>query len=235
MSDGDNQADPSVAVAERSQGLAGGDQEPGWYPRGRNPNEQSYWDGERYTDIRHWLGSQGWVAGPMTPLVHPSGSVIHSVLGTESPPGRRVSTASSNLSIGGLGQVVAGIALMYGSVGTWVKGTASIGSLRISASVNGTDPSVTSLLHTNGWITFIAGTVLLVFGGLLLLAEDGLVAGLSFMVSFAAVGVAAYDVIRIAHKVSGHADASVGAGLIFVLAASVLALVLSGVTVIRAK
>jgi hypothetical protein len=171
----------------------------------------------------------------MAPLGHPSGTKTNSVLETESSPVPRVRTTSANFSIGGLGLVVAGIALMYGSVGTWIKSTASFGSMRISASVNGTDPSITSLIHSNGWITFIAGTVLLVFGGLLLLAEDGFVAALAFMVSFAASGVAAYDMIRIVQKVSGHADMSVGAGLICVLAASVLALLVCAVRAIRTK
>ena len=60
---GQSDTDPYVAVAERSRGLSDGDQSPVGMPAGRNPNEQSYWDGERYTDIRHWVGGQGWVEG----------------------------------------------------------------------------------------------------------------------------------------------------------------------------
>jgi hypothetical protein len=37
---------------------------PGWYPVGSKLNEQSYWDGERWTDRRRWNGA-AWAAIPM--------------------------------------------------------------------------------------------------------------------------------------------------------------------------
>jgi hypothetical protein len=235
MSESDQQSQPA-AVAERSVAPSNGAREPGWYSRGPNPNEQSYWDGERYGETRHWVGGQGWAEGAATGS-GPAGSglVLDAALATPSPRAQRVRTASASFSLGGFGLIVAGVALMYGSVSTWIQSSSNPFGLTISASVNGTDPSITNLIHTNGWITFIAGTVLLVFGGLLLLSEDDLFAALSFLVSLATVAVATYDVARIAQKVSGHTGASVGAGLICVVAASVLALIISVIRVVHSR
>jgi hypothetical protein len=236
MSKSHNEPDGTV-VADRVPVPSAGRREPGWYPLGRNPNEQSYWDGEQNTGTRHWVGGQGWVEGAAAGPGPSGGSglVLDSLLATESSRARKARTASASFSVGGLGLIVAGIALMYGSVGTWIQNTVSFGTQSLTASVNGTDPSITSLIHTNGWVTFIAGTVLLVFGGLLLLSEDGLFAALSFLVSFAAAAVSTYDMTRVVQKVSGHADASVGAGLICVLAASVLALLISALRVYHTR
>jgi hypothetical protein len=236
MSESDTEPDVTV-VADRGAGPSAGVREPGWYSRGRNPNEQTFWDGEEYTGTRHWVGGQGWVDGAAAVPGGSGGSglVLDSMLVTQSSRARKATTASASFSLGGLGLIVAGIALMYGSVSSWITNTVSFGTQSLSGSVNGTDPAITSLIHTNGWVTFIAGTVILVFGGLLLLSEDGLFAALSFFVSFAVAAVSTYDMIRIAQKVSGHADASVGAGLICVLAASVLALIISGVRVANTK
>ena len=62
MSESDQQSQPAVA-AERDGASSNGGREPGWYSRGRNPNEQSYWDGEGYTETRHWVGGHGWAEG----------------------------------------------------------------------------------------------------------------------------------------------------------------------------
>jgi hypothetical protein len=237
MSDGDNQPDPQVGLTEGGVALSEETRAPGWCSRGRNPNEQSYWDGERYTETRVWVGGRGWVEGAAAV----SGSSIGPTAGSQPTSGvenaavRKAKVSYGNFSLGGLGLIVAGIALMYGSVSSWITNTASFGTRSINASVIGTDPAITSLIHTNGWITFIAGTVLLVFGGLLLLSEDGLFAALSLLVSVAAVGVSSYDLIRIQQKVSGHPGTALGAGLICVMAASVLAFLVSGVRVVKAQ
>jgi hypothetical protein len=230
MSKSDTQPDQAV-VAE--PGPTGG-KDPGWYSRGPNPNEQSYWDGGRYTETRHWVGGQGWLEGTATAAGAPA-PVLDSLMATQSSRARKATTASAQFSLGGLGLIVAGIALMYGSVSTWIQNTASFGAVSVTASVNGTDPAITSLIHTNGWITFIAGTVLLVFGGLLLLSEDGLFAALGFLVSLAAAAVSTYDMTRVVQKLSDHANTSVGAGLICVLAASFLALIISALRVYNTR
>jgi hypothetical protein len=237
MSDGDNQQDPPVGHAEGGVALSEETRAPGWYSRGRNPNEQSYWDGEGYSETRVWVGGRGWVEGAAAPSASSIGPTAGSqpTSGVETAPVRRAKVSYGNFSLGGLGLIVVGIALMYGSVSSWITTTVSLGTHSVSASVNGTDPSIVSLIHTNGWITFIAGTVILVFGGLLLLSEDGLFAALALLASLAAVGVSSYDLIRIQEKVSGHSGAGIGAGLVCVMAASVLALIISAVRVVKAQ
>ncbi len=237
MSDGDNQPDPPAGNAEGGVALSEEKRAPGWYSRGRNPNEQSYWDGEGYSDTRVWVGGRGWVEGSAGTLGSSIGPTAGSQLSSEVqiPPVRQAKVSYGNFSLGGLGLMVAGVALMYGSVSSWITNTVSLGTHSVSASVNGTDPSIIALIHTNGWITFIAGTVLLVFGGLLLLSEDGLFGALSLLVSLATVGVSAYDLIRIQQQVSGHPNAGIGTGLICVMAASVFALIISSVRVVKAQ
>jgi hypothetical protein len=237
MSDGENQSEPGVGPADGGVALSEEARAPGWYSRGRNPNEQSYWDGEGYSDTRVWVGGRGWVEGAAPVLNSSIGPTAgsQSLSGVQNVPDRRAKVSYGNFSLGGLGLIVVGVALMYGSVSSWITNTASIGTQSLTASVNGTDPAITALIHTNGWVTFIAGTVLLVFGGLLLLSEDGLFAALSLLVSLATVAVSSYDLIRIQGKVSAHAGSSLGAGLICVMVAAVLALLISGVRVVKAQ
>ena len=51
-------------MAERGGGDAWfSDKDPGWYNLGTNPNEQSYWDGQRWSGVRHWVAGRGWMEG----------------------------------------------------------------------------------------------------------------------------------------------------------------------------
>src|ERR1700689_1916480 len=112
----DQQSPP--AVVERDVAPSNGGRDPGWYSRGPNPNEQSYWDGERYTETRHWVGGQGWAEGAAASPGGPAGSglVLDAALATQSSRAHRARTASASFSLGGFGLIVAGVALMYGSV-----------------------------------------------------------------------------------------------------------------------
>ncbi len=136
------------------------------------------------------------------------------------------------MSLGVLLMVASGIALMFGSVGSWIHVSGAVGALSFHGSLNGLDQGVSTLIGVNGYVTFIAGVVLLVFGGLALTNDD---LGLAIVTAFAA-GVtlvfAAYDMFRIVQKISQATPppgttVSVGAGLICVLSAAVLAMLVA--------
>jgi hypothetical protein len=107
-----------------------------------------------------------------------------------------------------------------------------VGIVTFHGSLNGTDPAISQLIGVNGYITFVAGIVLLVFGGLALTNDEKYLAVLTFIVAAATVIFAAYDTFRIVQKISNvsvpaPSSISVGAGLICVLSAAVLALVVA--------
>lgn len=137
------------------------------------------------------------------------------------------------MNLGILLMIASGIALMYGSVGSWVRVTGSVGGVTVfHASINGTDPGVTTLIGLNGYVTFIGGIVLLVFAGLAMTNNDMLLAVLTAIISAAVLVVAIYDMFRIVQKISQvttHAGSNVGVGwgLITVLSAAVLAFVVA--------
>ena len=103
---------------------------PGWYPTGTNPNEQAYWDGQHWTARRHW-SVNGWVevgvATGATSLadVRPRLSANPYVPPAFSKP----RTKPATMSVGILLIMACGIALMFGSVGTWVHVTGSVGGV----------------------------------------------------------------------------------------------------------
>ncbi len=140
-------------------------------------------------------------------------------------------SAPATLNIGVFLIMVSGIALMYGSVGAWIRvGGAGFGDFHIS--VNGTDPAISTLIGVNGWVTFIGGIVLLVFAGLALTTEDRLLGLLTTVVAFVILVFAVYDVFRIVQKITQGStpvgsSVSVGWGLICVLAGAVLAMIVT--------
>ena len=86
-------------------------------------------------------------------------------------------SAPATVSLGVLLLMVSGITLMYGSVGSWVKVTGAVGGAAVfHASINGIDPGISTLIGLNGYVTFIGGIVLLVFAGLAMTNDDGLLA-----------------------------------------------------------
>jgi hypothetical protein len=99
--------------------------------------------------------------------------------------------------------MVSGITLMYGSVGSWVKVTGSVGGAAVfHAFINGIDPGISTLIGVNGYVTFIGGIVLLVFAGLAVTNDDGLLAILTAIISAAILVFAVYDMFRIVQKLS---------------------------------
>jgi hypothetical protein len=129
--------------------------------------------------------------------------------------------------------MASGITLMYGSVGSWVKVTGSVGGATVfHASINGIDPGISTLIGLNGYVTFIGGIVLLTFAGLAMTNDDALLAVLTALVSAAILVFAVYDMFRIVQKLSqvttsAGSSVSVGWGLIAVLSAAVLAMVVA--------
>jgi hypothetical protein len=215
-----------------------GPSDPGWYPAGSNPNDQAYWDGQTWAARRHW-SVNGWVeegssvaapvAGPST-----SGASRYSANPYTPPSFTRQKSTPVKLNFGILLLFVCAIALMFGSVGSWVQvsGSVSIASFHASfhSAVNGIDPGISSAIVINGYVTFIAGIVLLVFAGLAMTNDDLLLAIVTFVVSALTLAVAIYDMFRIVQKISQVAapagsSVTVGAGLICVLSAAVLAMI----------
>jgi hypothetical protein len=214
--------------------------DPGWYPMGTNPNDQSYWDGQTWTGRRHWTVN-GW---------NEEGDAVPAAASTATARGRRTSgnpyappaptratSSPASLNIGVLLLIVSGIALLFGSVGSWIHTSGSVGILTFHGTLNGTDPGISQLIGVNGYVTLVAGIVLLVFGGLALTNDDGLLAVLTFIVSIATLVFAVYDMYRVVQKISNvavpaHASLSVGAGLICVLSAAVLAMIVTTVRLV---
>lgn len=145
-------------------------------------------------------------------------------------PPRKIATATFSVAV--LLTVVAGIALMYGSVGTWIQVNGSVGTIHFSASLNGIDQGITTLIGINGYVTFIGGIVVLVLGGLALSSEDRLLVILTTLVTLAVLIFAIYDMFRIVQKIealpaSVLTHVNVGWGLICVLSAAALAMIVS--------
>ena len=209
--------------------------DPGWYPSGENPNEQAYWDGQTWTAKRRWTVS-GWVeeGAPAAAAASGAGAAAPRLSANPySPAGySKPKTTPATVSVGLLLIMVSGIALMYGSVGSWIRLTGSVGIAGLHLNVNGTDPGISQLIGVNGWVTFIAGIVLLVFAGLSLTTDDTVLAVLTALVAGATLVFAIYDMVRVIQKIqqvttSAGSSISVGWGLIAVLSAAVLAMLVS--------
>jgi hypothetical protein len=208
----------------------------GWYPSGSNPNEQVYWDGQHWTRQRHW-SINGWSEEDLATRASPAAATAApprlSANPYSQPAHAKPSSGPATLNLGLLLMMASGIALMYGSVGSWVRVTGSVGGVAVlHASINGTDPAVSTLIGTDGYVTFIAGIVLLVFAGLALTNNDMLLAILTTVISAAVLVFAIYDMFRIVQKISrvttvAGSSVSVGWGLITVLSAAVLVFVIA--------
>jgi hypothetical protein len=214
--------------------------DPGWYSLGSNPNEQSYWDGQQWRSFRHWVAGRGWIEGGTLSVGHAPSDPAASRLSANpyAPAAVAVPTRSAHtyspatLNLGVLATVVAGIALMYGSVGTWVQINGSVGAIHLSASLNGIDQGMTTLIGINGYVTLIGGIVVLVLGGLALSSEERLLVILTTLVCLAVLIFAIYDMFRTVQKIQAvpvavQPHVSVGWGLICVLSAAVLAMIVS--------
>jgi len=211
--------------------------DPGWYPNGVNPNDQAYWDGQTWTARRQWSVS-GWVEQgtvPATTAAPAAGGPAAGRLSANpyTPTAyTRPKTGPATVNLGLLLLMASAITLLFGSVGSWVHITGSVGILGFHLSVNGLDPGISTLIGVNGYVTFIGGIVLLVFAGISLTNDDLLLAILTALVAAATLVFAIYDMFRIVQKVTAAtppagSSISVGWGLIAVLSAAVLAMLVA--------
>jgi hypothetical protein len=228
--------------------------EPGWYPVRTNPNEQTYWDGTDWRGRRRWSAGSGWIevgadapasaavpaaafagprlsANPYAP--HPTPTTTHAV---RPMPG---------VTVGVLLLMASSIAMMVGSVTTWISSSASFSSTSLfggaagagisfsaSAAVSGVADGMSGLLGINGYMTLIAAIVVLVFAGLMAVSDDSSVRIIGLFFALASLGLSIYAVVRLAQKLN-HAHiprgltVNIGWGVILTLGAAVLATLLA--------
>lgn len=204
--------------------------DPGWYPLGTNPNEQGYWDGQAWTGRRHWSVNHWVEEGTASPAAGAGRRL--SANPYVPPPSSRPRTSPATMSVGVLFLMVSGVALMFGSVGSWIHVSGSVGNVSFHGSLNGIDQGITQLISVNGYVTFIAGVVLLVLGGLALTNDDLVLAVITVVVAGVTLVFAVYDMFRIVQKISNvstpaGSSISVGSGLICVLSAAALAMIIT--------
>ncbi len=227
---------PGGANQDLDRGTGRLTKQPGWYALGTNPNEQSFWDGERWSGVRHWVAGAGWIDGngasrPAGPQPTRAETRL-SANPYSTPLAVRARTMPATFSLAVLLLIVSGVALMFGSVGSWVHVTGSVGVANFHLSINGTDPAISTLIGVNGYVTFIGGIVLVVFGGLALSSDEVVLIALTTIASLAVLVFAIYDMFRIVQKISqvqtaAGSSVSVGWGLICVLSAAVLAMIVA--------
>jgi hypothetical protein len=217
---------------------------PGWYPDRASPNDQSYWDGQNWTARRRWNSGKGWLVAGDAPseAIHdsspPSAAPRLSANPYVSMAPRRSTATGFTFNLGVLLLLVCGIALMYGSVGSWVHLSGSIGVTDFRVSLNGIDPGISTLISVNGWVTFIGGTLIVIFACFEMTSEELQLGILTTLIAAVTAVFAIYDMFRIVQKISQvpasvSPDVSVGWGLICVLSAAVLATLIALVRLLQ--
>jgi len=217
---------------------------PGWYSSRTNPSDQTYWDGQEWTGRRRWAAGKGWLF---------AGNVPQNELHDSSPPtpGPRLSAnpyvgalpsrskaTGFTFNLGLLLLLVCGIGLMYGSVGEWIHISGTVGVGNFHASFNGIDPGISTLISVNGWVTFIGGTLIVIFACFEMTSEELQLGILTTLITTATAVFAIYDMFRIVQKISQvpaavGSDVSVAWGLICVLSAAVLATLIAIVRLLQ--
>ena len=216
--------------------------EPGWYPVRSNPNEQSYWDGTDWTRRRHWTVGAGWtevgVTPDVVPAAEPQGPAPRTSRSPHAPrtmPSSAVAvTAASGVTVANFLLLASGIAIMLASVTTWVNSSVSTtgavrgASLSFSNATSGVDPSISSAIGVNGYVTLTAGAVLMVFAGLMMVSDDSGIRIFASLFALATVGLGVYVVVRLLQKINAAhvphgASVDIGWGALLVLGAAVVA------------
>jgi len=234
---------PVGSAWDAGQGAAGPNPKaPGWYPTRTNPSDQNYWDGQNWTGRRRWTTGKGWVV---------VGDAPEGATGSTQAPERRLSanpyvpmavtkstTTGLTFNLGVFLLLVCGIALMYGSVGSWVHVTGNLGIADFHVSFDGIDPGISTLIGVNGWVTFIGGVLLVVFACFEMMSEELQLTIFTAVIAGVTMVFAIYDMFRIVQKISQvpasvSSDVSVGWGLICVLSAAVLATLIAIVKLIQ--
>ena len=140
-------------AGRRPHGSESNPKAPGWYPTRTNPTDQNYWDGQDWTARRRWTAGKGWTvagdapqggrhrASPPDPGRHRLSANPYAPAAAMAAPTRTKATGFT-FSLGVLLLWICGIALMYGSVGSWVHVSGNVGIADFHVSINGTDPAV---------------------------------------------------------------------------------------------
>jgi hypothetical protein len=238
---------PQVLAESRQAGGSAPPKEPGWYPVRANPNEQTYWDGTDWTGRRRWNAGTGWTevgTGVPVSTAAPAAALSGPRLSANPYAPHPTSTAPSVQSVPGvtfglLLLMASSVAIMVGSVATWISSSSSIGGtalfrgtagagITVSSAVPGVADGISSLIGINGYITLIAGTVVLVFAGLMAVSQDWSVRLIGCLFALVSLGLSIYAVVRLAQKLDQlHAphgvSVNVGWGVILTLGAAVVA------------
>jgi hypothetical protein len=90
------------------------------------------------------------------------------------------------------------------------------------------DPSISSAIGVNGYVTLTAGAVLMVFAGLMMVSDDAGIRIFASLFALATVGLGIYVVVRLLQKINAAhvpqgASVDIGWGALLVLAAAVVA------------
>lgn len=239
---------PQVIAENRQAGGAAPPKEPGWYPVRTNPNEQTYWDGTDWTRRRRWSAGTGWTevgADAVATSAAPAAAVAGPRLSANpyAPyPSTSVSGAARpapGVTLGILILICSGVAMMVGSVTTWITSNTALGgnslfggvvgtNHTVSAALPGVADGVSSFIGLNGYMTLIAGAVILVFGGLMAVTDDLSVRIVGLLFALASLGVSIYAVVRLSQKLSQihtvrGVTLSVGWGVILTLGTAAVA------------
>ncbi|MGO8824033.1 MAG: hypothetical protein ACLQU9_02190 [Acidimicrobiales bacterium] len=234
-----------IPEPDDGQGAAGSTPKvPGWYPTRTNPNDQTYWDGHDWTARRRWTTGKGWVvAGDAPEGSEADSGPLHASSRLSANPYAPVSVArlkgtGFTFNLGVLLLWICGIALMYGSVGSWIHVTGTVGIADFHVSINGTDPGIATLISVNGWVTFIGGILLVIFACFEMTSDELTLSAFTTVVAAVITIFAIYDMFRIVQKISNvttsaGSNISVGWGLICVLSAAVFATLITVVRLVQ--
>jgi hypothetical protein len=232
-----------MSAEHRAPGAAAPPKEPGWYPVRANPNEQTYWDGSDWTRRRVWNAGTGWAEVGGDAALSGAGSARLSANPYAPHPATPVAATvrtQPGVTIGLFLLAVSAIGIMFGSVTTWISSSSSLssgsvfGGITITASgtASGVDPGISTLIGINGYVTLIAGVVVLVFAGLMMVSEETSVRLVACLFSLVALGLSIFAIVRLVQKLNAAhplhgVSLDVGWGIILVLGAAVLATLLT--------
>jgi hypothetical protein len=261
MAEEDSGAPPATSLIVPSGGASAvtSPKEPSWYPVRSNPNEQSRWDGKDRTRRRHWAVGAGWTEVGVTPDFVPvaesqgpapriSSNPYAPRTAPRSPAAAASAAPGSPAAAAGAGPGVtvanflllaSGITMMLASVTTWVSSSLSTGglaargaNLRLSSATSGVDPSISSTIGVNGYVTLTVGVVLMVFAGLMMVSDDAGIRVFAALFTLVGVGLGIYVVVRLLQKINNAhvpsgASVNIGWGALLVLSAAVVAALLA--------
>jgi len=127
---------------------------------------------------------------------------------------------------------------MYGSIGSWVHVSGSLGSATSTRPSTGSTRWFSTLISVNGWVTFIGGMLLVIFACFEMTSDELMLSVFTTVIAAIVAVFAIYDMFRIVQKIdqvpaSAGATVSVGWGLICVLSAAVLATLITLVRLVQ--